>query len=41
METADVVVIGGGANGASTAFSLASLGVRRVILLERSALGAG
>ncbi len=41
METADVVVIGGGANGASAAFSLATLGVRRVVLLERGALGAG
>ncbi len=41
METADVVVIGGGANGTSTAFALARLGVRRVVLLERGALAAG
>src|SRR5262245_40137907 len=41
MTSADVVVIGGGANGTSTAFHLASLGVRRVTLLERGHLGAG
>lgn len=41
MENADVVVIGGGANGASTAFALTSLGVRRVVLLERHTLAAG
>jgi sarcosine oxidase, subunit beta len=39
--SADVVVIGGGVNGASTAFHLASMGVGKVLLLERSALGAG
>jgi sarcosine oxidase subunit beta len=41
MTTADVVVIGGGANGTSTAFHLASLGVPRVTLVERRHLGAG
>ncbi|HYB69059.1 MAG TPA: FAD-binding oxidoreductase [Candidatus Bathyarchaeia archaeon] len=41
MATADVVIIGGGANGASTAFHLASLGARRVALLERRHLGSG
>lgn len=40
-KTADVVVIGGGANGASTAFHLASLGVKNVTLLERRQLAAG
>ena len=32
MTSADVVVIGGGVNGASIAFNLARLGVRRVVL---------
>jgi sarcosine oxidase subunit beta len=41
MRTADVVVIGGGANGASTAFYLTTLGVRDVLLLERRHLAAG
>jgi sarcosine oxidase subunit beta len=41
MATADVVVIGGGANGTSTAFHLASLGVTNVTLLERRQLAAG
>lgn len=41
MRTADVVVIGGGANGASTAFHLTRLGVRNVLLVERRHLAAG
>ena len=41
MTRADVIVIGGGANGTSTAFHLASRGVKNVLLLERSHLGAG
>ncbi len=41
MPSADVVVIGGGANGTSTAFHLATLGVRNVVLLERRHLAAG
>src|SRR3989442_1620975 len=40
MRTADVVVIGGGVNGASTAFHLTTLGVRDVLLLERRHLAA-
>jgi sarcosine oxidase, subunit beta len=40
-RTADVVIIGGGANGTSTAFHLALLGVRNVMLLERRQLAAG
>ena len=40
-RTADVVVIGGGVNGASTAFQLAKRGVRNVVVLERGQLGAG
>jgi glycine/D-amino acid oxidase-like deaminating enzyme len=41
MPTADVVVIGGGANGTSTAYHLTALGVRNVWLLERRHLAAG
>ncbi len=41
-RTADVVVVGGGAVGASAAYHLAAAGVGRVILLEREAsLGTG
>jgi len=35
------VVIGGGVNGASTAFQLTRRGVRNVVLVERRQLGAG
>ena len=38
---ADVVIIGGGANGTSTAFQLTTLGVRDVVVLERRHLAAG
>lgn len=40
-KTADVVVIGGGVNGASTAFHLTRLGAKRVVLVERRHLAAG
>jgi sarcosine oxidase subunit beta len=40
-QTAEVVVIGGGVNGTSTAFQLAKMGMRDVILVERRQLGAG
>jgi len=41
-ETADVVVVGGGVVGASTAYHLAVAGAGRVLLLERAdALGTG
>ncbi len=40
-RTADVVIVGGGANGTSTAFHLAQLGVKNVLLLERRQLAAG
>jgi sarcosine oxidase subunit beta len=39
--SADVVVIGAGVNGASTAFQLAKRGAGRVVLLERRHFGAG
>ena len=38
VETADVVVIGGGVNGASIAYALAARGVKRVVLLEQGAI---
>lgn len=40
-SSAEVVVIGGGAIGASIAFHLAEAGVRDVVLLERDELGGG
>ena len=40
-ETADIVVIGGGVMGTSIAFHLARRGGGRVLLLEKSFLGAG
>jgi sarcosine oxidase subunit beta len=41
MDTADVIVIGAGVNGASTAFHLARAGVKRVVVIERGFLAAG
>jgi sarcosine oxidase subunit beta len=40
-RTADVVVVGGGVTGASIAFHLTSLGVRKVLVLERRLLASG
>jgi len=40
-RSADVVVIGGGVIGASTAYHLAATGIGRVVLLERDRLGCG
>jgi sarcosine oxidase subunit beta len=40
-ERADVVVVGGGAMGASVAFHLTRLGIEDVVLLERDTLAAG
>ena len=40
-RTADVVVVGGGVTGASIAYHLAERGVKRVVLCERRAMGAG
>src|SRR5688500_794957 len=39
--TADVVVIGGGITGGSTAWQLARRGAGRVVLLERATIAAG
>ncbi len=41
METADIVVIGGGCTGTSTALQLARRQAGKVILLERATLAAG
>jgi glycine/D-amino acid oxidase-like deaminating enzyme len=41
LRRADVVVVGGGVNGASTAYHLAARGVKNVLLLERRHLAAG
>ena len=41
LQTADVIVIGAGVNGTSTAFHLAKAGVKRVLVMDRRFLGAG
>jgi len=41
VRTADVVIVGGGANGTSTAFHLAKRGVKNVVLLEQRQIAAG
>jgi sarcosine oxidase, subunit beta len=41
MESADVVIIGGGAVGAATAFALTQAGVTDVTLVEREQLASG
>ena len=41
METADVIIIGAGVMGASTAFSLARRGVTNVLVLERRQMASG
>jgi len=41
VESADVVVVGGGAIGASTAFHLTELGIHDVVLVERDQLASG
>jgi sarcosine oxidase subunit beta len=40
-ERADVVIVGGGAIGASTAFHLTQRGITDIVLLERDTLGSG
>ena len=41
MKTADVVIVGAGVNGASTAFHLAQAGMRNVVVVERHHVAAG
>ena len=41
MNSAEVVVVGGGALGASVAWHLRELGLTDVVLLERDTLGSG
>ena len=40
-QTADVIVVGAGIMGASTAYHLARLGARRVTVLERDTVCSG
>ena len=40
-ETADVVIVGGGIEGASTAWALAGRGITDVVVLERNTVGSG
>lgn len=40
-ETAEVIVVGGGLEGVSTAWSLTQRGVRDVLVFERSTVGSG
>lgn len=40
-ETADVVIIGAGVNGASLAFHLAQAGIRNIIILEKRVAASG
>jgi glycine/D-amino acid oxidase-like deaminating enzyme len=40
-ETADVIVVGGGVEGAATAWALAQRGVTDVLMLERHTIGSG
>lgn len=41
MENKDVVIIGGGITGLSTAYYLAKEGVRNIVVVEKSYLGSG
>lgn len=41
MQTADVVVIGAGINGAATAYNLQRAGVKDVVLLEKQLIASG
>ena len=41
MQTYDVIVIGAGVIGASVAYHLARLGAKRVLVLDRTQIGAG
>ncbi len=41
METADIVIIGGGVMGTSIAYHLARRGIKNVVVLEKRFLAAG
>ena len=41
MQTADVVVIGAGINGAAIAYNLAKRGLKNVVLVEKHLLASG
>lgn len=41
MKTPDILIIGGGVIGCSTAYNLARLGAKNVVLLERRSLSSG
>jgi sarcosine oxidase subunit beta len=41
MMTADVVVIGAGVNGASTAYNLVKRGLKNVVVIEKYLLASG
>ncbi|MEJ2721430.1 MAG: FAD-binding oxidoreductase [bacterium] len=40
-RTADIVVIGGGVNGLSCAYNLATRGVRNIVVIEKGYIGSG
>ncbi len=40
-ETAEVVIVGGGLEGASTAWALAERGITDVVVVERNTVGSG
>ncbi|HEX5144195.1 MAG TPA: FAD-binding oxidoreductase [Mycobacterium sp.] len=40
-ETADVVIVGGGLEGAATAWALSQRGITNVVLVERNTVGSG
>lgn len=41
IKTADVVIIGGGISGLTTAYYLAKKGVKNVVVIEKNSLGSG
>ena len=41
MQSADAVVIGGGINGAATAYNLVKRGLKNVILIEKQLIASG
>ena len=40
-KTAEIVIIGGGAVGSSTAYYLAKSGIKDVVVLEKNTVGSG